>query len=158
MIFLKKYHNWGGLILILSVSLGYVLLTGFVIWGLLNDFYEAKGWLAFEILTIWLAIALVIHHYRRMARKIAAKNAFETLSEQSTDAKAVTKNTRTVGNRYSTGTNYYITFETPDGERINFQVNQDIYSIIEKDDFGLLTYKEGDGYRFFVDFKRKKVV
>ncbi|OJU08217.1 MAG: hypothetical protein BGN88_11055 [Clostridiales bacterium 43-6] len=153
---MKKYHNRGGFILVLSVSLFYALFTCFVVWGITLEGFSngAIQFLILEILSLILAIALVVFFFRRMSRKTAAKNAFLTLPEQTAQVKVVSKSKKTVGDRYSTGSIFYITFEMPDGDRKNFQVIHDSYATIEKDDMGTLTYKEGDGYKFFVHFTR----
>ena len=155
---MKKHHNWGGLILVLSVSVFYVMLTVFAVWGFFYNpdaLNTAKQIIVFEVLTIWIAILLVVHHFKRKSRRIAVKNTLLTLSEQTSEVSVVSKSKKTIGDRYSTSSVFYITFEMPDGERKNFQVIHDRYATIEKDDVGTLIYKEGNGFLFFVDFKRK---
>ncbi|OJU10184.1 MAG: hypothetical protein BGN88_09285 [Clostridiales bacterium 43-6] len=147
---MKKHHNWGGIIIVLSVLLIYALLTGFVVWGSFN-----KGWIVFEIVFLPLVIPITVICFKGLSRRTAAKNAFITLPEQTAETMVVNKSKKVVGSRYTTGTVFYITFEMPDGERKNFQVIHDRYATIEKDDVGTLIYKEGNGFSFFIDFKRK---
>ncbi|OJU10183.1 MAG: hypothetical protein BGN88_09280 [Clostridiales bacterium 43-6] len=153
---MKKYHNWRGFLTIVSA------LLFLSIWPLMA-FYsygknETDGGDSFLITGVLFLIILLIFTpvlFIRFKKKVDAKNAYLTLPEQNAPATVLNKSEKVVGDKYSTGTVFYITFEMPDGERKNFQVIHDKYATIEKDDVGTLIYKEGNGFLFFVDFKRK---
>lgn len=62
------------------------------------------------------------------------------------------KNTEFIGNRYSTRTKYFVTFETQFGYRMCFEVERDEYVLLSINDKGVLTYKESEDNLFFEDF------
>lgn len=153
---MKKYRNWGGFISILSAV---VFLSFFIAMGIysysIND--DNSGMAFFMTAGIFLIILLIFIPmlYIAFRKRTMAKNAFITLQEQKAEeVRVIDKSKKTVGNRYSTGTVFYITFEMLDGERKCFNVAHEKYATIEKEDIGTLTYKEGGGYKFFVDFRR----
>lgn len=92
-------------------------------------------------------IGMIVTAYRRWKADMNA-------SEETVKATVVDKRSSTISRHYDSrrhrNAQFYITFRTEDGERIELQVSQADYIAILADAEGYLTYKGGR----LVDFKR----
>ena len=166
----KKPFNWVGFIWIFALVGGLIFCFGGAIWGSINP----KWWFAafmegsngsgrdtIGYLTgfgfMWLIIGGILApaFYKKSVRNINAKWAFETAAIQTVTAKVISKISQVVGDRFSTGTIYHVSFDFPDGSRNSFSVNAVQYSVLVENEVGLLTYKQQEDYMFFVDFQRQ---
>ena len=156
MLDIEKHHIWGGFVSSFAAT---VFLSFFVIMAMYSfSIHDDTSGVAFLMTAgIFLLIFLIFIPmlFILFRKRTIAKNAFLTLPEQKAEGvRVINKSRKTVGNRYSTSTIFYVTFELPDGERKCLNVVHDDYAILEDGDIGTLIYKEGGGYKFFVEFRR----
>ena len=111
------------------------------------------------VLFIIIGVCVLRFADRRFVSK-TSKSFWETVSEQSSQAKLIAKNVQTFS-KYVPGYNNQIfqnnhfTFEFSDKERKIFQVDNDVYNMFLEGDEGILVYKENGQQLFFVDFRRQ---
>ena len=141
----------------LGYCLFYLVYIGVTIWGWLSGTFSEGllgGLCSGMVVLLGVLLPVYVFSHNHTVAK-AAKIAHAALPEIETPATLINKTQKTVGDHYSTGTVFYVAFELPDGDRKNFKVDSDTYATVEKGDTGMLTYKEGGKYRFFVRFKRQ---
>lgn len=103
----------------------------------------------FFLFTICMCVVVAYN-----APRIKEQKLREKLSPKTELATVKSRSAPAISYRYSTRTNYFVTFETQFGHRMCFEVKQEEYAVLLEDDSGLLTYKEGEGKLFFESFKR----
>jgi uncharacterized membrane protein len=130
----------------------FIFIMFFGVFGLASFF--AGSWsvaLGFSTLVVLLIVLLMF----RLHRTHSANSAFALSHIFSSQAKVISKASQVLGNPYSTGTQYYISFEFQDETRKNFNVIVTQYNTIIEGDIGVLIYRQCETTSFFVDFQRQ---
>ncbi len=131
---------------IIIISILVILFFAFVI-------TLVDGYLLFPIIYIFLIFCIgggVIIYASLIKGK--EEKLRESLPAKIETAIVKDKSTEVIGNRYSTRTKYFVTFETQFGYRMCFEVEQEEYALLFPNDKGILTYKESEDTLFFEDF------
>ena len=111
---------------------------------LLNHFFGQGAAIVFVVFYLFIGGMILNDSYN--------KKAFKTAKEITESGKVISK---TSGLESSGSTEYFVSFELPDGNRKNFKVEVDIFNTITENQVGKLTYRENGTRLFFVNFERQ---
>lgn len=98
------------------------------------------------VLAVFVFVAVTIAKAGVQKRREDAANAAAPVLNR--PARVVAKRTAVTGGEKSTRTTYYATFEFPDGQRAEFQVDGQPYGMLSEGDTGMLT-NQGTWYQGF---------
>ena len=161
----RKRFNWGGFIAIF-IYIAVISLCSYASYFIVahptSSFSVNFGEGGNPTLFITLGVILLIVGafltpaiFKYFAVKTYAKNAFINATEFTTQARVSSKSFEVIGDRFSTSTICYISFDFLDGRRISFKVDSLQYNVLVENDIGLLKYKQQGDYYFFISFQRQ---
>ncbi|MBO5952889.1 MAG: DUF2500 family protein [Oscillospiraceae bacterium] len=141
--------------ILLTMPLIY-LIEKFVDFLSSKSFSGISGFFEFVlyIISIILFLYLFILALRSFVGHMFIEKLQKTLPGIRDNAKVISKHTEITG-RYA-HTNFYAAFELESGERKQFEVTNEQYSVLLENEIGELYYKEGKGFAFFENFEVDK--
>jgi hypothetical protein len=109
-------------------------------------FYGGIGIVVLIIVIAIIVAALKANKQNRM---------FQTGQQIECESKVIAKTLQVKGAN-SSRTDYYASFELPNGIRQNFPVNVNIYNTLVENEPGTLIYRQNGNTVFFVEFRPKR--